>query len=70
MGGNTLVHEGDSIVCNGLKVTIGEIVYQDECARDGERDVEFVDTRGWYRHWKQHLDGGYVIRKGDMYEAQ
>ena len=63
MDGNMLVREGDSIVCGGVTVMVAEIVYQDESAMDGERDVEFIDTKGWYRHWKQSLDGGYVIRK-------
>ena len=26
-------------------------------------DVEFVDTKGNYRHWKSYFDGGYIQYK-------
>lgn len=50
---------GDQIVCQGLKVTIKEIEYQDYYER--EYNTEFRSTDGIYRSWKSVYDGGYVI---------
>ena len=53
---------GDVIVCQGETVTIDEIIvwYYDE--PDGYWDIEFIDTNGEYRHWKQRFDGGALIQ--------
>ena len=53
-------HEGDKIRCMGITVTIGKILYQDFW---DDWDIEFIDTTGHYRHWKQYFDGGHLIRK-------
>lgn len=50
---------GDKIVCQGIEATIAEIKYQEYWEDDGFI-VEFTDTNGIYRSWKQALDGGYV----------
>ena len=51
---------GDVVNCMGLSVTIGHIFYQDF---DEHWDIEFLDTNGCYRHWKQLWDGGELISK-------
>lgn len=53
---------GDTIVCKGIRATIKEIKYQDYFHNDGFT-IEFIDTNGNYRSWKQHIDGGKVIPK-------
>lgn len=53
-------HKGDKVACMGIVVTIGKILYQDFW-RDW--DIEFIDTAGNYRHWKQGFDGGRLIPK-------
>ena len=63
--GSTLNYElepGDTIVCKGIKATIKEIKYQEWWADYGFI-IEFIDTNGNYRNWKQCIDGGRVIPK-------
>ena len=55
---------GDTIVCKGIKAIIKEIKYQ-EWWNDYGFIVEFTDTNGNYRSWKQGVDGGKVIPKED-----
>ena len=55
---------GDTIICKGIKTTIKEIKYQ-EWWNDYGFIVEFIDTNGNYRSWKQGADGGKVIPKED-----
>lgn len=52
---------GDMIRALGMTAIIGEILYQD--CYDGIFDIEFIDTQGVYRHWKQEYDGGRLIKK-------
>lgn len=49
---------GKTIECRGARVVIKE-VYSAECW-DGKWDIEFRDTNGKYRRWKQEFDGGYL----------
>lgn len=51
---------GDKIRSHGIEVTIGKLYYSD--CYDGVWDIEFIDTNGQYRHWKQQYDGGEYIR--------
>jgi len=51
--------KGTKIRCKGMTVTVNEVLYADKW--DGKWDVEFIDSNGNYRHWKQELDGGEVI---------
>lgn len=53
---------GDVVNCMGLSVTIAHIFYQEF---DRHWDIEFLDTNGCYRHWKQLWDGGELISKED-----
>jgi len=54
---------GDSITALGYTFEVAEIIYQD-CYK-GNYDVEFLDPRGGYHHWKSEFDGGYIIKKGE-----
>lgn len=54
---------GDSITALGFTFEVGEIIYQD-CYK-GNYDVEFLDPRGDYHHWKSEFDGGHIIKKGE-----
>lgn len=56
---------GDTIVSMGVSVVIREVLSQDlyNDEYDDSRsyvDIEFLDSKGMYRHWKSSLDGGYV----------
>lgn len=52
----------DKIWCKGIVAEIAEIVFQDDYGKDG-LEVEFIDTEGKCRLWKQRFDGGYVLAK-------
>ena len=54
---------GDSITALGYTFEVAEIIYQD-CFK-GNYDVEFLDPRGGYHHWKSEFDGGHIIKKGE-----
>ena len=51
----------DRISCMGEIVKISKIIRQDYWEGYGF-DIEFLDARGKYRHWKQELDGGKLLR--------
>lgn len=52
--------KGYCIACMGVTVTIEKILFQDFYK---DWDIEFIDTEGNYRHWKQSIDGGKLIPK-------
>lgn len=52
--------KGDIVECMGICATIDKILYQDFWEN---WDIEFIDTNGNYRHWKQGFDGGRLIQK-------
>lgn len=53
---------GDQIRAMGLTFTIGTIWYQHWYdMAPGGWDVEFLDDKNNYHHWKQDEDGGEVI---------
>ena len=60
--GNEEVQIGDVIKCKGISCTVKEINFSEAWDRDGHY-VEFLDTNGVYRNWKQWCDGGSVYRK-------
>lgn len=49
---------GKTITCQGVRATIA-IVYYAECY-DDLWDIEFRDTNGVLRNWKQEFDGGHI----------
>lgn len=51
---------GDIIHCKGITCKIKEIVYQEPWEWRKAYHVEFFDTNGTYRSWKQNIDGGYA----------
>lgn len=67
------IQPGDVVVLNdGLtKAIIDKLYYSFRCVEwHTERkefvkyyDIEFVDTKGNYRHWKSYFDGGYIQYK-------
>ena len=70
-----LIRSGDTIRSRFLAYTVEKILFQDwygpredvpPCSDMWGYDIEFIDTDGYYHHWKQNMDGGDVIRKGGM----
>ena len=67
------IQPGDVVVLNDgwTKATIDKLYYSFRCVEwHTERkefvkyyDIEFVDTKGNYRHWKSYFDGGYIQYK-------
>lgn len=51
---------GDSITALGHTFEVAKIIYQD--CFNGNYDVEFLDPRGGYHHWKSEFDGGHIIK--------
>lgn len=56
----------DEIVCKNQRIKVANIITQDSYtfSDDVIHDIEFIDERGNYHHWKSNLDGGYIIRNG------
>ena len=67
------IQPGDVVVVPkfGIRATIDKLYYSFRCVEwHTERkefvkyyDIEFVDTKGNYRHWKSYFDGGYIQYK-------
>ena len=53
---------GDSITALGHTFKVAKIIYQD--CYQGNYDVEFLDPRDGYHHWKSEFDGGHIIPNG------
>lgn len=51
---------GDIIHCQGIVCTIKEITFQEPWEWREAYYLEFTDTNGVYRSWKQNCDGGYA----------
>lgn len=56
------VSVGDVISACGTSFEISKVIHQEHWDRFGF-DIEFLDKKGRYHHWKQSEDGGRVIRK-------
>lgn len=54
---------GDVIHCKGIACEIKEITYQEPWEWREAYYLEFRDTDGNYRSWKQNFDGGYAVLK-------
>lgn len=58
--------KGDKIHCMGITVEIDRILFYDYYET---WDIEFIDTKGHYRHWKQDYDGGiFLPRKRQAFD--
>ena len=55
----------DIIHCGGVTCEIKEIKYQEPWNWRNAYYIEFLDTNGNYRSWKQNFDGGYAELKED-----
>jgi len=56
---------GDIVHVQGITCTIKEIAWQEPWRWRNSYYLEFTDTKGVYRSWKQEFDGGYVELKGE-----
>lgn len=51
----------DTVICGNVKATIREITFQEPWEWRRSYYLEFTDTNGIYRSWKQQYDGGYAV---------
>lgn len=56
---------GDVVHCQGIICTIKEIAWQEPWNYRDAYYLEFRDTNGVYRSWKQNFDGGYAELKNE-----
>lgn len=63
--GSKVLEPGDKVFCQGILCTIQEIAFQEPWEWREAFYLEFRDTNGVYRSWKQNFDGGYAIAKED-----
>lgn len=56
---------GDKVCVNGITCEIKEIKYQEPWKWREAYYLEFYDTDGNYRSWKQVVDGGYAELKDE-----
>lgn len=56
---------GDVVHCKGIVYEIAEIKYQEPWEWREAYYIEFTDTNGNYRSWKQNFDGGWAELKGE-----
>lgn len=54
---------GDVIHVNGVTCQIAEIIYQEPWDWRKAYYIEFRDTDGKHRSWKQNIDGGYKVNE-------
>ena len=54
---------GDTIKCQGITATIADIAFQEPWDWRNAWYLEFTDTKGVYRSWKQNCDGGTAYDK-------
>lgn len=57
---------GDKILCKGITCTIKEIAFQEPWDWRESYYLEFTDTNGNYRSWKQMYDGGEAFLMEDL----
>ena len=54
---------GDTIKAMGITATIADITFQEPWEWRDSWYLEFTDTNGIYRNWKQKCDGGKAYDK-------
>lgn len=59
---------GSTIHCMGIIATIAKVLYA-EIGYRKDSDIEFIDTKGNYRHWKQLEDKGYIDCKNLFFDS-
>lgn len=60
------LEKGDYIQCQGILVKIDLIHYQEPWEWRKSYYIEFTDTQGIYRSWKQALDGGKASTENEF----
>ena len=55
--------KGAIISALGITCVVDKVFYahEEKVGTDTGWDIEFVDTNGQYRHWKQWYDGGEIV---------
>lgn len=61
---------GDKIHCQSIICTIKEIAWQEPWEWREAYYLEFYDTDGNYRSWKQNVDGGYAELMDQFAESE
>jgi hypothetical protein len=56
------IEKGDIIVVKYVMAIVDRILYQD--IDDGFHLIEFYDTQGNYRYWKQRFERGNLFKCG------
>lgn len=62
--------KGDVVKAQGIHAEIEKIYYQDYDRHENMWDIEFLDTTGHHRHWKQCFDGGELVQYKTAEEAR
>ena len=61
------IKSGDTIYANGVKKIIDIIISQDYYKGNDYEipaiDLEFIDSHGFYGHYKSWMDKGYILYK-------
>ena len=54
---------GAIISALGITCVVDKVFYaqEEKVGTDTGWDIEFIDTNGQYRHWKQWYDGGEIV---------
>lgn len=54
--------KGAIISALGITCVVDKVIYahEEKVGTDAGWDIEFIDTNGQYRHWKQWYDGGEI----------
>lgn len=55
------IEKGSIVTAYGRSYMVERVLYSEYWPREGY-DIEFLDPRGGYHHWKQWYDGGSIVR--------
>ena len=56
-----MIEKGDLIKANGLSIRVDKVIHCDYFYPEGY-EIDFIDTYGNRRHWRQWLEGGSVVK--------